>query len=95
MSEKKKQHSLEYLLTVDGAALSAARVRAEISMDELAAKFQCSKGQISKWEQSKLQPSPERLWAMVDLFGTNNFVRLNGKAKLTDEEIEAVRRLRA
>ena len=40
------------------------------------------------------EPIPKRLFALVDLFGTNDFVRLNGKAVLTSEEIEVVRKLR-
>jgi hypothetical protein len=31
---------------------------------------------------------------LVDLLGTHDFVRLNGKAVLTAEEIEVVRKLR-
>ena len=85
-----------YLLTVDGAALSKARCDCQLSMDDVVQRLGegMNKSAVSRWETGMLHPSPERLWKLVDLLGTNNFVRLNGKAVLTAEEIEVVRKLR-
>ena len=85
-----------YLLTVDGGALTKARCNKQLSMDDVARLIGdgMNKSAVSRWEQGVFNPSKERLWKLVDLLGTNNFVRLNGKAVLTAEEIEVVRKLR-
>ena len=41
-----------------------------------------------------MQPSLKRLFKLVEILGTENFIRLNGRAVLTTEEIEVVRKLR-
>lgn len=91
----KAPSSRQSLLTVDGAVLSDARIAAQMSVLEVAAKLDgCNQSSVSRWEQGKLNPSVERIFKLIDLFGTNDFVRLNGKAVLTSEEIEVVRKLR-
>ena len=92
---KPKQYSKTSLLTVDGEALTSARFARQLSLGDVAAKLDgCNASSVSRWEQGKLNPSVERIFKLVDLFGTNDFVRLNGKAVLTSEEIEVVRKLR-
>jgi ribosome-binding protein aMBF1 (putative translation factor) len=88
--------SKSYLLTVDGAGLTKARTDRDWGQDEVAAKMAegMNASTVCRWEMGKLQPSPENLWKLVDLFGTTDFVRLNGRAVLTAEEIEVVRKLR-
>ena len=85
-----------YLLTVDGAALTKTRCDNGLSLEDVAQRIGSgvNKSSVSRWEQSILTPSPERLWKLVDLFGTQEFIRLNGKAILTADEIEVVRKLR-
>jgi transcriptional regulator with XRE-family HTH domain len=85
-----------YLLTIDGAELTKARVAAGLRGEDVATRLGdgANKSTVSRWEQGQLQPSQERLFALVELFGTHSFVRLNGKAALTREEIDAVRKLR-
>ena len=85
-----------YLLTVDGASLTKARLKKRMSLDDVAQKIGdgVNQSSVSRWETSVIQPSPERLFALIDILGTNNFVRLNGRAVLTSEEIEVVRKLR-
>jgi transcriptional regulator with XRE-family HTH domain len=83
-----------YLLTVDGAALTASRVNAQLRQDEVAQRIGVDKSTVCRWEMGRSHPIPERLWQLVELLGTNDFVRLNGKAVLTADEIEVVRKLR-
>lgn len=95
MANSKGTYSKKSLLTVDGASLTSARCRARLSIEAVAAKLDgCNQSSVSRWEQSKLMPSVERIFALVDLYGTNDFVRLNGRVVLTAEEIEVVRKLR-
>ena len=96
MATKGKNGKTAYLLTVDGAALTKARFKSQLSMEDLVQRLGegMNKSTVSRWETDVLQPSPERLWKLVDLFGTQDFIRLNGKAVLTAEEIEVVRKLR-
>jgi transcriptional regulator with XRE-family HTH domain len=96
MVMKAASYSSTYLLTVDGAALTDARCNKGLGMEDIARILGdgINKSSVSRWEQGKLQPSPERLWKLVDILGTQVFVRLNGKAVLTAEEIEVVRKLR-
>ena len=83
------------LLAVDGAALTKARIAAGLSVGDVADRIpRCDKGKVSRWETGVLMPSPERLWRLVEMLGTRDFIRLNGKAVLTWEEIEAVKKLR-
>ena len=96
MAKKGYNPKTAYLLTVDGAALTKARFKSQLSMEEVVQRLGAgvNKSSVSRWEQNVLQPSAERLWKLVDLFGTQDFIRLNGKAVLTAEEIEVVRKLR-
>jgi hypothetical protein len=96
MANRKSWLSKAYLLTVDGAALTKARCAKEMSLEDVVQGFSdgVNISTVSRWEQGKLMPSPERLWKLIDLYGTNDFVRLNGRAVLTAEEIEVVRKLR-
>jgi DNA-binding transcriptional regulator YiaG len=94
MENKKKAGYLTYLLTVDGAALTRARTGKPLGQDDVAQHLGINKSQVCRWEMEKTQPSQPQVFALVDLLGTDNFVRLNGRAVLTTEEIEVVRRLR-
>ena len=96
MATKKHQYSSTYLLTVDGASLTRARLAKGFGVADVVKELGdgMNKSTVSRWETGMLQPSPQRLFALVDLFGANDFVRLNGKAVLTSEEIEVVRKLR-
>jgi len=59
---------------VDGAKLSAARVAAEMSLDQVAKELGCNKSQVSRWERNSLVPSDERIQKLVKLFKTKGFV---------------------
>jgi len=85
-----------YLLTVDGAALTKARMKSNLSLEKVVQRFGegMNKSTVSRWEQGVLNPSPERLWKLVELFGTNDFVRLNDKATITEAEELVLRGLR-
>lgn len=88
------KNSIRNLLTVDGKALTDARLAARVSQEQVAQRIGINKAKLSRWEQSQLMPSLEHIDALVAVLGTYSFVRLNGKAVLTAEEIEAVRKLR-
>ena len=95
MGNETRQYSANNLLTVDGAALSRARINSQLSMEDLVKEFPgCNKSTVSRWEQGILSPSIERLLKLVTLFGTNDFVRLNGKATITEAEELVLRGLR-
>ena len=94
MLTSSQKNGATFLLTADGSALTKARCGKRLGQDEVAQSLGVNKSTISRWEQGLTQPSQEKVFAMVDLFGTNDFVRLNGKAVLTAEEIEVVRKLR-
>lgn len=64
---------------VDGAKLCAARVNAQLSMDEVAEVLGCNKSSVSRWEQGRLQPSESRILRLVELLGVKDFVRANSK----------------
>jgi len=82
------------LLTIDGASLTKARLAKAIDQAEVARNVGVNKSQICRWEQGITQPPRDAVFALVEFFGVNDFVRLNGKAVLTAEEIEVVRKLR-
>ena len=96
MGNGTRQYSASNLLTVDGAALSLARINSQLSMEDLVQRLGegMNKSTVSRWEQGILQPSQERLFALVELFGTNDFVRLNDKATITEAEELVLRGLR-
>jgi DNA-binding XRE family transcriptional regulator len=89
-----KNGNTVYLLTVDGAALTVARVDRGLDQQKVAEQVGVNKSTVCRWEQGFTQPSQPVAFALVELLGTDNFVRLNGKAVLTAEEIEVVRKLR-
>lgn len=84
-----------YLLTVDGEALTSARVGVQLKQEDVAQRVGgINKSTVCRWEQGLTNPNQDQVFALVELFGTNDFVRLNGRAVLTAEEIEVVRKLR-
>jgi transcriptional regulator with XRE-family HTH domain len=93
MSERYKHL---YLLTVDGAVLTQARINRGLSLEAVVQKMSdgINISTVSRWEQGLLQPSPSRLSALVKLYGTHEFVRLNERAVLTDDEVRELRQLR-
>jgi transcriptional regulator with XRE-family HTH domain len=91
-----KKYSATVLLTADGPELTKARINKNLRLEDVAQRLGdgVNRSSVSRWEQGKIQPSMERLFALVKILGTYDFVRLNGKAILTQKEIEAVRKLR-
>lgn len=86
-SRELPSYSQTYLLSVDGYSLTQLRIEANLSMEKLAAYFPgCNKSTISRWEQEEMIPSYERMWKLVEIFGTTEFIRLNGKAVVTEAE---------
>ena len=67
-------------ILVDGAKLSAARVNANLSMDDVANHLGCNKSSVSRWEQGTLNPSEERIMELVKLYRCGDFIR-EGNAK--------------
>lgn len=81
-------------VTIDGKTLSDVRKTLDVSLKVLADRLGCNQGSVSKWEQGKLVPSEERIWKMVEMFGTNSFVKVNpeyGKKRKYEHGGEVVR----
>lgn len=67
-------HKYHNHVFVDGAKLSAARMAAGKSMEEVAVYLKCNRSSVSRWEQGLLNPSEERIMKMVVLFGSGDFI---------------------
>lgn len=85
-----RYYSTQQLLTVNGEALTKARIAAKLPVEKAAAAIGVNPGYISKWEQGKLIPSLERILKLVDLYKTHRFVRLNPRVVLTELEAAAL-----
>lgn len=66
--------SIKNRILVNGKALSEARIRMGKSLEDVGNSLGCNKGTVCKWETGKLVPSEERIYAMVELFGTSDFI---------------------
>lgn len=91
MRPKNKERSL---LTVDGYALTQVRINAGLSLSQLVKHIGCNKSTVSRWETGELNPDPERLWKLVAIFKTTVFIRLNGKAAVTEMELKTLQAMR-
>ena len=83
-----------YLLTVGGEALTVARVNMQLAQEDVAHRLGVNKSQICRWEQGLNQPPMAKIFELVELFGVNDFVRLNEKAAITKDEATVIRGLR-
>ena len=72
-----KTYSKINRIRVDGAKLTAARMDANKSLEDVAKEFRCNKSSVSRWEQGTLIPSEERIMRMVMMFGRGDFVIKN------------------
>jgi DNA-binding transcriptional regulator YiaG len=61
--------------TVDGAKLTALRIEAGLSMEEVAANLGCNKSNLSRWERGVVQPSERAILELVVLFKQCDFVK--------------------
>ena len=64
-------------LMVYGTKLTAARINAGLSGSEVARRLGCNKGHITKWETELLTPSEERLFKLIEMYGTTDFLEWN------------------
>lgn len=63
-------------LTVDGAKLTAARIEAQLSMEELAEKIDCgNKSNISRWERGLVHPSEGFMLRLAVVLGRVDFIK--------------------
>lgn len=90
------QSGAAYLLAVDGSLLTQARIDSQLSCEAVAHRIGggIHKSTISRWERGVKNPPLSSLFELVELFGTNDFVRLNEKAVVTEQEKEVIRGLR-
>jgi transcriptional regulator with XRE-family HTH domain len=65
---KRPRHRPRRPITVDGKTLTAARINAGMSMEEVAAELNCNKSTISRWERNKQAPRPEDILKMMTLY---------------------------
>ena len=56
---------MEKAFTVDGAKLTAARLEAGLSMEEVAAKIGGNKSNLSRWERGIVHPSERAILKLV------------------------------
>jgi transcriptional regulator with XRE-family HTH domain len=61
--------------TVDGAKLTAARLEAGLSMEEVASKIGGNKSNLSRWERGIVHPSERAILKLVVLLKSGSFVR--------------------
>lgn len=73
--------SIRNRILVDGQKLSAARLKAERSLQDVADAIGCNKGDVSKWEREVMAPSEERIYRMADYLKTAEFIRPNPNYK--------------
>ena len=66
---------LERGFVVDGKKLTDARFAAGLSLDQVASKLGCNKGNISRWERGKIVPTSVFILKMVLLYGRFDFVK--------------------
>jgi transcriptional regulator with XRE-family HTH domain len=71
-----KQYNLHQKLRVDGAKLTEARLRAQLSMRDVVQQLGdgCNKSSVSRWEQGTLIPSRERIFKLAELYGCGDFI---------------------
>ena len=74
MQEGRPRKGSDYTQKIDGAKLSAARIAANLSIDEVAKHLNCNKSSISRWEQGKLNPAAKRVMELVILLENSDFV---------------------
>ena len=61
--------------TVDGAKLTAARLEAGLSMEDVASKIGGNKSNLSRWERGLFHPSEHAILQLVVLFERGDFVK--------------------
>ena len=61
--------------TVDGAKLTAARLEAGLSMEEVSAVIGGNKSSLSRWERGIVHPSERAILKLVVLLKSGSFVR--------------------
>ena len=59
--------------------MARARIRAGMPLSVLAEKLGVNKGNVSRWEQGRLVPSEEHIFAMAEILGDWGFVKGNPK----------------
>ena len=66
---------LETEFVVDGQKLTSYRLEAGMSIDEVARKVGCNKGNVSRWEQSKSIPTYCFIIQLILLYKRFDFVK--------------------
>ena len=66
---------MEKAFTVDGAKLTAARLEAGLSMEEVASKIGGNKSNLSRWERGLFNPSEHAILQLVVLLKSGSFVK--------------------
>jgi len=75
--EKRRAHLNRHKIQVDGGRLTAARIAAGLTQEQVSDALNCTRSYIGKWETGWLFPNEERVFKLVKLYGTMNFVRIN------------------
>jgi predicted transcriptional regulator len=78
---------------IDGERLTAARISAGMSLQDVANRIKCNKSSVSRWEQGTLCPSDERIFILMEMFEGGDFLREGHAARLTWKEVDRIREL--
>jgi len=70
---KRKCHKI----LVDGAKMTAARIAANMTQQDVSDALQCTRSYIGRWEQESLFTSEDRIVELVKLYGTMDFVLMS------------------
>ena len=88
MTKEKAPNEDRVIFVANGAELTKARLKKGMAMSAVAAALGVNKAKISRWERQALIPSDAHLRALVDLYGTCDFVVLNSRAVLDEEQAQ-------
>ena len=72
---------LETGFDVDGERLTSSRMKSGLSLDEVASKLGCNKGNISRWERGKVVPTYKFILQLILLYDRHDFVKVNRGGK--------------
>jgi transcriptional regulator with XRE-family HTH domain len=61
--------------TVDGARLTAARIEAGLSMEDIAGKIGGNKSNLSRWERGIVHPSEHAILKLAVLLKRTDFIK--------------------
>jgi transcriptional regulator with XRE-family HTH domain len=68
VENKKPRHRPKRAISVDGEALTVARMKAELSLEDVAKRLNRNRSTVSRWEQGLQVPQAEDILKMLSLY---------------------------